>query len=170
MIPQANPVGGLLLIDKPPQITSHDVVDRVRKLLRRKDVGHTGTLDPMATGLMVLLVGEATKLSSYILNDSKAYRLQVLLGKKTDTGDITGRVVQEVARQQPQETAQWESALQSLMGEFDWPVPIYSAVKVGGEKLYEKAHRGQTSVETPVKRMVFSEGSLVSSEGVSACF
>lgn len=170
MIFQTNPVGGLLLVDKPPQMTSHDVVDRVRKLLGRKDVGHTGTLDPMATGLMVLLVGEATKLSSYILNDSKAYRLQVLLGKKTDTGDITGRVVQEVEQQQPPANEQWESALQNLMGEFDWPVPIYSAVKVGGEKLYEKAHRGETLSETPVKRMVFSSGSLVSSDGISACF
>src|ERR1700761_5513581 len=92
MVGHAN---GLLLVDKPAGMTSHDVVSRVRKILKQKTVGHTGTLDPMATGLMVLVLGEATKLSDFLTFTDKAYRLTVQLGVTTDSLDRTGKVLSQ---------------------------------------------------------------------------
>ena len=154
---------GLLLVDKPQGVTSHDVIARLRKILDRKDIGHTGTLDPMATGLMVTLLGEATKLSSYILGQNKTYELEVILGKKTDSGDRTGKVVEE----QPVPDLTQQDFLRAgaeLEGVFEWPVPLFSAVKVDGEKLYEKAHRGESVESTPVKTMQFLHVKLLSAE------
>src|SRR4051812_4098807 len=90
-----NDFNGLLLIDKDSGVTSHDVVDDVRKILGMKNIGHAGTLDPLATGLLVCLVGEATKLSQYVMNEEKSYRVGIKLGVRTDSGDITGTVVAE---------------------------------------------------------------------------
>lgn len=145
-------IHGLLLVDKPAGMTSHDVVARVRKILRQKRVGHTGTLDPLATGLMIIVLGEATKLSDYLLNEDKSYTVTVRLGVRTDTLDRTGRVLEERAVDVASETVL--AAAHALTGEFDWPVPAYSAVKVDGEKLYEKARRNQ-EIELPVKTMSF---------------
>src|SRR5665213_3505651 len=86
---------GLLLIDKPANITSHDVVARVRRAIGQKSVGHTGTLDPLATGLMILVLGEATKLSDYLLTADKSYRIKVRLGVTSDTLDRTGKILHE---------------------------------------------------------------------------
>ena len=86
---------GVLLIDKPQGMTSHDVVGQVRRWLGQKSVGHAGTLDPLATGLLVLLVGKATKISDYLLNGDKEYRVRVRLGCTTDTDDVTGEVLEE---------------------------------------------------------------------------
>lgn len=155
-------IHGLLLVDKPCGITSHDVVARVRRILGTKSVGHSGTLDPLASGLMVLLIGEATKLSQYILEGNKSYRVGFRLGIKTDTFDITGKVLEEkpVAVTSEQVLAQ---AL-SLAGEKQWQVPSFSAVKVGGEKLYDLA-RQQIEFTPPTKIMKFWDIKPVSEGG-----
>ena len=149
---------GLLLIDKPIGVTSHDVVNRVRKAFGTREVGHAGTLDPMASGLLILLIGEATKISDYVLNEDKSYQLRVRFGVRTDTLDMTGQILTHEDVHLPIESIR--SAAQSLVGSFMWPVPAYSAVKVNGQKLYQAA-RAQTSatvaenIELPVKEMIF---------------
>lgn len=143
---------GLLLINKPSGITSHDVVARVRRILGTKSVGHSGTLDPLASGLMVLLIGEGTKLSQYILEKNKAYRVRAQLGIRTDTLDTTGQIL-ETCKDLPGPEKVKEAALQ-LSGEIELPVPIFSAAKVDGKKLYEYAREGK-AVEVPNKKMHF---------------
>jgi tRNA pseudouridine55 synthase len=153
---------GLILVNKPTGITSHDVVNRARRILHTRDVGHTGTLDPLASGLMVLLVGEATKLSDYILNGDKSYRVKVRLGVRTDSLDMTGQVLKlqdvKIEQSKIQETAL------SLQGEFDWSVPLFSAVKNGGKKLYEYAHKDQTPDFIPTRNMKFWNVQILSIE------
>ena len=145
-------MNGLLLVNKPSGMTSHDVVSRVRRLLNTKEVGHSGTLDPLATGLMVLLIGEATKLSSFVTEGDKSYTVGVKLGTVTDTLDITGQVLEEKkVSATPQEVL---NAALKLSGEFNLEVPMYSAKKVDGKKLYEYAREGQT-IEIPKKNMKF---------------
>ncbi len=143
---------GILLIDKPSDMTSHDVVGKVRKILRQTSIGHTGTLDPMATGLMVLVLGEATKLSDYLVSADKTYLAKVRLGVTTDSLDRTGRVLTEVECDLSPEHVQGASL--NLQGEFEWPVPVFSAMKVDGRRLYEHGHKGEI-VETPNKLMRF---------------
>jgi len=152
---------GLLLIDKPTGMTSHDVVSSIRRLSSQKQVGHAGTLDPLATGLMVVLMGEATKLSDFILNGDKSYHVQLELGIKTDTGDKDGVVLDRKSFDVTEERI--HQAVSALTGEFIWPVPIYSAVKVQGEKLYEKARRGD-DFAPPAKTMIFKTVELVKTE------
>ncbi|MBX2989241.1 MAG: tRNA pseudouridine(55) synthase TruB [Bdellovibrionaceae bacterium] len=150
----SEPLHGLLLINKEPGGTSHDVVARVRRILGTRSVGHSGTLDPLAGGLMVLLVGEGTKLSNYILDGHKAYRAQARLGVSTDTLDITGEVLERRPVNVPFERI--EQALRELEGEFEWEVPLFSAVKVQGRPLHKYARQGQgEEVARPVKKMSF---------------
>lgn len=157
---------GLLLVNKPSGITSHDLVDQARRIFRTKEVGHSGTLDPMASGLMVLLLGQATKLSPYVMEGDKSYSVEVLLGEKTDTLDVTGQVLQ-TAPVTDEQISKIPSAIATLTGEFQWPVPIYSAVKVQGQKLYERA-RDQSigEIQIPVKPMKFWNVKLKSEPGV----
>jgi tRNA pseudouridine55 synthase len=144
---------GLLLVNKPTGPTSHDVVHRARKALGTRDIGHAGTLDPLASGLMVLLLGEATKISDYVLNGDKAYLVRVKLGVTTDSLDITGRVLSEKKVQlDPQVLS---AAAMGLQGVFNWPVPVFSAVKTGGKKLYEFAHQDKAPPVIPKKDMKF---------------
>lgn len=143
---------GLLLINKESGLSSHDVVAKARKILGIKEVGHCGTLDPLASGLLVLLIGQATKLSQYILDANKSYRVGLRLGIETDTLDTTGKTIQTSELKVPFEFVQ--SKGEALIGDFEWSVPAYSAVKVSGEKLYEKARRGETFA-SPVKTMKF---------------
>lgn len=143
---------GLLLVNKDSGLTSHDVVARVRRLLNTREVGHSGTLDPLADGLMVLLIGEATKISNYILEKDKSYRVVAQLGVRTDSLDLTGEVT-ERSEVRPS-LAEVRRALPALTGEFQWAVPLYSAVKVKGTRLHEVARRGE-SVETPKRSMKF---------------
>lgn len=143
---------GLLLIDKPTGLTSHDVVAKVRRIMGTKSVGHSGTLDPLASGLMVLLIGEATKLSQYILEQNKAYKVKAKLGLTTDTLDITGQALKtEVVKVS---LVQIRNAAMSLSGEMQLPIPLFSAAKVDGKKLYEYARQGQ-EIEPPLKVMNF---------------
>lgn len=144
---------GVLLIHKPSGPTSHDVVHRVRKILKTKQVGHAGTLDPMASGLLVLLLGEGTKLSNHLLEGDKSYQATVRLGVSTDTLDITGTVLRECEETPGPEKV--IETLRSLEGALELPVPMFSAVKVKGEKLYEKARRGEQPAQVPHKIMKF---------------
>lgn len=146
------PFHGLLLVDKPSGISSHDVVARVRRIMGTKAVGHSGTLDPLASGLMVCLINEGTKLSQYILEGDKGYRVRAQFGISTDTLDTTGTVLETRPVDLSEERILAEVA--KLQGEFELPVPIYSAIKVQGKKLYEYARQEQ-EVTIPMKQMKF---------------
>ena len=130
---------GLLIINKPKGITSHDVVAKVRKKLQTKKVGHTGTLDPMATGVLVICVGAATKLVQYLTCEDKIYDVEMQLGIKTDTGDITGKVVET---QNEKQVIFDSSILYKFVGKQKQIPPMYSARKKDGVKLYELARKG----------------------------
>jgi tRNA pseudouridine55 synthase len=145
------PLDGVLLIDKPAGATSHDVVARVRRLLRPtvKKVGHAGTLDPFATGLLVVLVGRATKLARFFVDLPKEYECTVKFGVRSDTGDLTGKLVDTGVTITREAVAE---VLPDFVGMIMQSVPMTSAVKVDGERLYKKAHRGEV-VETPVKQV-----------------
>jgi tRNA pseudouridine55 synthase len=132
---------GLLLIDKPSGPTSHDVVARARRVLREKRIGHAGTLDPMATGLLVLLVGQATRLSEYLTEKDKAYTATVRFGQTTDTYDAEGAILSD-SGQVPERVAV-EAALEGFRGPLLQQPPAYSAIKRGGQKAYELARRGE---------------------------
>ncbi|XXF76388.1 tRNA pseudouridine(55) synthase TruB [Myxococcaceae bacterium GXIMD 01537] len=133
---------GVLVIDKPHGPTSFDVVRQVRFLLKVKKVGHTGTLDPMATGVLPLCIGEATKVAGFITEGDKAYDATVRLGVETDTQDAQGKVLAE--HPVPVlNAALLESALAPFRGTFEQVPPMYSAVKVAGKRLYELARAGE---------------------------
>lgn len=142
------------MIDKPAGVTSHDVVDDVRRILHLRRVGHTGTLDPFATGVMVILLDRATRLAQFLSGVDKEYEAVIRLGYATDTGDATGKRIEnnEVAS----EFGTWsggqiETALESLRGEIEQVPPMFSAKKQGGRKLYELARRGEEVERKPVK-------------------
>ncbi len=139
---------GLLIVDKPAGITSHDVVYRVRRALKTKRVGHTGTLDPFATGVMVILVGQATRLAQFLDKDEKEYEAVVQFGSETDTGDNTGQRTAECGLPGDELAARvdeidWEGTLAGFRGELMQVPPMYSAKKVEGKKLYELARKGE---------------------------
>lgn len=139
---------GLLLVDKPSGMTSHDVVDVVRRSLGTRKVGHAGTLDPMATGLLVLGAGRATRLLRYLGELPKTYAATGRLGEETDTLDADGEIVR-TARVDVS-LAEVERACASLVGESMQRPPAYSAIKVGGRKLYEAARKGEV-LEAPAR-------------------
>lgn len=143
---------GLLLVDKPSGISSHDVVSRLRRILGTKAVGHSGTLDPLASGLMACLINEGTKLSQYILEGDKGYRVKARWGLRTDTLDITGTVLETFPVDVTREKIL--AAAAELQGEMEVEVPIYSAIKIQGKKLYEYA-REEQEVVIPKKIMKF---------------
>jgi len=129
------------LVDKPQGFTSHDVVDFIRKRFNFKKVGHAGTLDPMATGLLILLIGSYTKRSSEFLNHDKEYEATMTLGATSDTGDAWGKVTKN-ALSLPVTVADVESAIKKYSGPMAQAVPAYSAKKFQGKKLYELARKG----------------------------
>ena len=137
---------GLLLIDKPAAITSHDLVARLRRLTAIKRIGHAGTLDPFATGLMLLLLARATRLSQFFMGLDKEYLVRLRLGEESDTLDVTGRILQ--TRPVDVSAEHLRQALDSFRGEIQQIPPMYSAVKVQGKKLYQMARQGKT-VERP---------------------
>jgi len=145
-------VNGLLVIDKPAGITSHDVVAEVRRILRVRRVGHTGTLDPFATGVLVILVGVATRLAQFLSASDKEYDAVFRLGSATDTGDVTGRTIDKVLmRPDHWSSEQIKSALEHLRGDIDQVPPMYSAKKQAGQKLYELARQGKEIERQPVR-------------------
>jgi len=150
---------GILIIDKPEGITSHDVVSRCRRILKTKKIGHTGTLDPFATGVVVILVGKATRLAQFLDKDAKEYLATVRLGFETDTGDRTGvRREEEKGRRGEEEIVSFEeieAVLKDFRGEIWQTPPMYSAKKVEGKKLYELARKGIEIERKPVKINIY---------------
>jgi tRNA pseudouridine55 synthase len=155
---EATPAGALL-VDKPAGVTSHDVVAEIRRE-RGGKVGHAGTLDPFATGLLVVLLGRATRLQRYLLALPKTYRATARLGWRSSTGDPDGEL---------RETGRIPERLELPTGEIEQRVPMTSAVKVGGERLYRMAHRGE-AVETPTRRVTVHRAELISSDAERATF
>ena len=144
----ANAFEGVLLIDKPDGMTSHDVVDRVRNKLKMKRVGHAGTLDPNATGLLIILVGKATKLSQYLMGLDKTYEGVITFGVKTTTQDVEGEVVSEQPVPEMEED-KLKEAMQSFIGDQYQTPPMFSAKKVDGVALYKLARKGKTVEREP---------------------
>jgi tRNA pseudouridine55 synthase len=156
---------GILLVDKPQGKTSHDMVDAVRRELRERSVGHAGTLDPLATGLLILGVGKATRILEYMQYD-KSYEAEILLGMLTETDDADGARIEE----RPVPTrAELEAAAAKMIGEIAQKPPKYSAVKVEGRKLYDYARKGR-EVEAPERKVRVDELSLLSYEAPRARF
>ena len=143
---------GILPIYKERGITSHDVVFRARRILQMKKIGHSGTLDPEVDGVLLLLLGGATKVSDYAMDLGKSYRAEVCLGIKTTTEDLTGEVVEE-CKVTDISVDKIKEILKSMIGEIEQKPPIYSAIKVNGRKLYEYARRGQFDVEIPTRKV-----------------
>ena len=130
---------GVLLIDKPAGMTSHDVVSRVRRLFGTRQVGHTGTLDPMATGVLILLLGRAAKASEYVSHDEKSYEAVLRLGLRTDTEDTTGVILSTAPAVSLPDGAALDAVLPRFRGKICQIPPMYSALKRDGKKLYELA-------------------------------
>lgn len=159
---------GIIIIDKPKDYTSHDVVNVVRKNLKTTKVGHTGTLDPNATGVLPVLIGKATKISKYLIEHDKTYIAELTLGKKSSTGDIEGEIIEEKEVPNLSEE-QIKNTLASFLGKQMQTPPIYSSIKINGKKAYEYARSGQT-VEIPAREIEITEISLLSFEKDSIIF
>lgn len=133
---------GIIVVNKPKGCTSHDIVYKVKKITNSK-VGHTGTLDPMATGVLPLLIGKGTLCSKYLINHDKIYQAKIQLGQKTDTADAEGEIIEEQEVGNLSEVGIKE-ILKTFVGKQEQMPPMYSAIKVKGKKLYEYARKGQT--------------------------
>lgn len=156
----ATGAGSVLLCDKPAGKTSHDIVLAVRRERRGEKVGHAGTLDPFATGLLLVLVGRATRLQRFLVELPKTYVARARLGWRSSTGDPDGEL---------SETGRMPASLQLPTGMVRQRVPMTSAVRVGGERLYRKAHRGET-VETPEREVEVYRAELLGSDAESASY
>jgi tRNA pseudouridine55 synthase len=144
---RARDVDGLVLLDKPRGVTSNRALQRVKRLFQAAKAGHTGSLDPLATGMLPICFGAATKLARYLLDAPKTYRVRAQLGVATDTGDAEGSIVEERAAPRPNEV-EIAQALATFIGEIEQVPPMYSALKQGGVPLYRLARRG---IEVPRK-------------------
>jgi len=142
---------GVLVIDKPEGLTSHDVVARVRRILKTRRVGHTGTLDPFATGVLVICVNRATRLVQFLVGAEKEYIATMRLGFATDTGDLTGRPKTPVTDTRNITSEKIQGAFSHFLGHIKQVPPMYSAKKVGGVKLYEMARHGKEIERAPVE-------------------
>ena len=137
---------GIIIIDKPKGFTSHDVVGKLRRILNMKKIGHTGTLDPNATGVLPICLGVATKASNYLIEHDKIYEVELKLGEQTDTGDAEGNVINVGAHICAQnvdiQKEEIDNILQSFLGKQQQIPPMYSAIKIDGKKLYQYAREG----------------------------
>ena len=140
-------MNGILLVDKPEGWTSHDVVAKLRGVLGERRMGHSGTLDPMATGLLIVFAGRATRAVSFSESEEKCYQARLRLGMETDTQDITGTVLRTCPQRVTR--AELEAVLPRFRGEIEQVPPMYSAIKVGGQKLYEIARKGGEVARKP---------------------
>jgi tRNA pseudouridine55 synthase len=145
---QAAPVNGLLLLDKPAGITSNQALQKVKRLLNAKKAGHTGALDPAATGMLPLCFGEATKVCAYLLEADKTYRVTARLGEATTTGDADGEIT-ETADVPDLDRQRWERIFDQFRGEIEQVPPMYSALRKDGKRLYELARKGQVVDREP---------------------
>jgi tRNA pseudouridine55 synthase len=150
-----SPMNGLIIVDKPPGCTSHDVVQRVRRALKQKSVGHAGTLDPLATGVLVVALGEATKLVSHLQADDKRYLVTIALGAETDSLDADGEVT-ETAAVPPLDVPMVRRAAERFIGRHPQEAPKLSAIKVGGRPLHRRMRQGE-EVEAPVREVELHE-------------
>ncbi len=145
---QPKEMEGVLLVDKPRGLTSHDVVYHLRRKLQIKKIGHAGTLDPMATGLLVMLIGKATRISQYLISVDKVYEAEATLGVVTDSQDAEGEVME--TRPVPELTeAQVRETMKGFLGDQYQMPPMHSAIKIGGVPLYKLARKGEEVVREP---------------------
>jgi tRNA pseudouridine55 synthase len=144
----ARELEGVLLVDKPAGITSHDVVYRLRRKLQMKRIGHAGTLDPMATGLLIMLIGKATRISQYLISVDKAYEGEITLGVSTNSQDADGEVM-ETRPVPPLTEEALRTAMQGFLGDQYQTPPMFSAVKIGGVPLYKLARQGEEIPREP---------------------
>jgi tRNA pseudouridine55 synthase len=151
----SNEINGVIVIDKPQNMTSHDVVAIMRKRLNTKKIGHTGTLDPMATGVLPICIGRATKLVDYLTERKKAYSCEMQLGSATDTQDVWGTVTEQFNGEFP-DVSKIKEVVLSFLGEIDQIPPMYSALKVGGEKLVDLARKGIVIERESRKRTIYA--------------
>ncbi|MFN0084105.1 MAG: tRNA pseudouridine(55) synthase TruB [Blastocatellia bacterium] len=142
---------GILIVDKPDGMTSHDVVAKVRRLFRTRRAGHAGTLDPFATGVLVVCLNQATRLAGFLTGEEKEYVATMRLGFATDTGDLTGAPLGPIEDARAITADQAAAALAHFRGRIEQIPPMYSAKKVGGVKLYEMARRGETIERAPIE-------------------
>jgi tRNA pseudouridine55 synthase len=149
------PLTGILNVDKPPDMTSHDVVDAVRRISGQRRVGHAGTLDPMATGVLLVCLGQATRVAEYLMAGRKRYRATIVLGATTNTYDADGEVVRSGGRTDFSRD-EIEAALATFVGAIEQVPPIYSALKRDGQPLYKLARQGK-SVELEARRVEIDE-------------
>lgn len=164
-----NSPNGLIFVDKPTGPTSHDIVDRVRRALGIRAVGHAGTLDPFASGLLILGVGKGTKMLTALVGHDKTYEIEARLGAQTDTFDREGKIVAElsperleVLKASPISTEMIEAALIPFRGAIKQKAPLYSAIKIKGKKLYELARAGKATEELrPVRDVTIHELTLI---------
>lgn len=168
---QRKVLSGLLLIDKPKGPTSHDAVLWTRRVLNTHDVGHCGSLDPLATGLLLLVVGEARSLQNRFMSERKVYEGVVRLGLSTETDDTDGRPLEKAYPRKPEEVTETElrNALNQFTGKFEQEVPTYSAVKIKGKPLYHWARKG-VPVERPKKEVQVHAMDLLSFQPPDARF
>lgn len=166
--PRSAPVSGLLLLNKPAGITSNQALQKVKRLLKAKKAGHTGSLDPAATGMLPLCFGEATKVCAYLLHVDKTYRVTARLGIATDTGDAEGKEI-GTADVPVLDRKGWEAILDDFRGDIEQVPPMYSALKKGGERLYELARKGQT-VEREARRVRIYDIGLLEVSGKRLVF
>lgn len=160
-------MNGFILVNKKKNMTSRDVVNSLIKILNTKKIGHTGTLDPFAEGLLLVAVNKGLKVVKLLNYKDKEYVAKVRLGIKTDTLDITGNVLEEIKEDLNKE--ELEEVLQSFIGDYSYEVPIYSAIKVNGKKLYEYAREGK-KVEIPIKDSYIYDIKLINIEENSFTF
>ena len=158
----------IILVDKPKGITSFDVIRRLRRELGIKKMGHAGTLDPLASGLMIVGINDGTKKMEEFLKLDKSYEAEILLGTKTDTGDLEGEII-ESREVVSVEEDYVDEVFRNFHGEFDIAVPKYSAIKRGGKALYEYAREG-IEIEAPVKKMKIYKSQLLGVDETDAGF
>ncbi|WP_110643689.1 tRNA pseudouridine(55) synthase TruB [Salinicola sp. CPA57] len=149
------PINGVLLLDKPKGVSSNHALQRVRRLFQARKAGHTGTLDPMATGLLPVCLGEATKFSAHLLEADKVYRTRIKFGEVTTTGDAEGDVVERRSLPTTLDRDAVEAVLERFRGEIDQVPPMYSALKHQGRKLYELAREGETVARAPRRVTIY---------------
>ncbi|MEE8149321.1 MAG: tRNA pseudouridine(55) synthase TruB, partial [candidate division Zixibacteria bacterium] len=158
----STPYNGILLLNKQRGITSHEAVMKIRNAIGQKRVGHTGTLDPQAEGLLVICIGSATKIVQYLSNFDKSYEAEIYLGKSSTTFDSEGEITGDMPKAAPDFSAEeFSDILDEFRGSFSQKVPAYSAVRVDGKHLYELARAGKT-VERPARLVTITELEVVS--------
>ena len=157
--PEKAVINGLLLLNKPAGMSSNQALQKVKRLLKARKAGHTGSLDPAATGMLPLCFGEATKISAYLLDADKTYRVTAKLGVATDTGDAEGEET-DTADVPAWPAKEWANRLETFLGESDQIPPMYSALKKNGRRLYELARKGETIERQPRRIRILDIGLL----------